>query len=63
METALERIEADWARAVKEAERLEKRGEEYKAWRALGVADGLRAAAGYLRAERATPQPQEPSNG
>lgn len=54
--TALEQIESDMRRAAQWAERYRLRGYTSKAYRALGIAEGLRSAAAYIRAE-ADPKP------
>lgn len=49
-ESALARIDADMVRAAKAADRFERSGKVNEAYRALGIAEGLRSAASILRA-------------
>lgn len=50
---ALGRIKADIIKANQAALKFQQRGETDKAWRALGISEGLQAAAAYIQAERA----------
>lgn len=50
--TALERIRADIKRAAEAAERYRLRGKMAEAYRALGIAEGLTVAAGYIEADQ-----------
>lgn len=58
MSEALAKIDADMIGAAEAAKRYEAKGLYVKANRALGIAEGLRSAASYIRAELAERQPE-----